>query len=85
MLTAARSVADRVEGLGLGADDYLPKPFDFSELVARIRALARRSRPHFLRRSSTATCASTPPGASLPWGNGLSISAPRSSQCSSSC
>jgi DNA-binding response OmpR family regulator len=43
MLTAARSVEDRVEGLGLGADDYLPKPFDFSELVARIRALARRS------------------------------------------
>ena len=45
MLTAASSVADRVEGLGLGADDYLPKPFDFSELIARIRALARRSRP----------------------------------------
>jgi DNA-binding response OmpR family regulator len=45
MLTAARGVADRVEGLGLGADDYLPKPFDFSELVARIRALGRRSRP----------------------------------------
>ena len=44
MLTAARSIADRVEGLGLGADDYLPKPFDFSELVARIRALGRRSR-----------------------------------------
>jgi DNA-binding response OmpR family regulator len=43
MLTAARSVEDRVEGLGLGADDYLPKPFDFTELVARIRALARRS------------------------------------------
>jgi DNA-binding response OmpR family regulator len=43
MLTAARSVADRVEGLGLGADDYLPKPFDFAELVARIRALARRA------------------------------------------
>jgi DNA-binding response OmpR family regulator len=42
MLTAARSVRDRVEGLGLGADDYLPKPFDFSELVARIQALARR-------------------------------------------
>jgi DNA-binding response OmpR family regulator len=43
MLTASSTVADRVEGLGLGADDYLPKPFDFSELVARIRALARRS------------------------------------------
>src|SRR5580700_2535133 len=42
MLTAARSVQDRVEGLGLGADDYLPKPFSFAELVARIRALGRR-------------------------------------------
>jgi DNA-binding response OmpR family regulator len=45
MLTAARSVSDRVEGLGLGADDYLPKPFAFAELVARIRALGRRSGP----------------------------------------
>jgi DNA-binding response OmpR family regulator len=43
MLTAASTIADRVEGLGLGADDYLPKPFDFTELVARIRALARRA------------------------------------------
>jgi DNA-binding response OmpR family regulator len=42
MLTAAGSVADRVEGLGLGADDYLAKPFAFAELIARIRALARR-------------------------------------------
>jgi DNA-binding response OmpR family regulator len=42
MLTAASSVKDRVEGLGLGADDYLPKPFEFAELIARIRALARR-------------------------------------------
>jgi len=42
MLTAAGAVQDRVEGLGLGADDYLPKPCDFSELVARVRALARR-------------------------------------------
>jgi DNA-binding response OmpR family regulator len=45
MLTAASTVADRVDGLGLGADDYLPKPFDFAELVARVRALARRSVP----------------------------------------
>jgi DNA-binding response OmpR family regulator len=45
MLTAASTVADRVDGLGIGADDYLPKPFDFAELVARIRALARRSAP----------------------------------------
>jgi DNA-binding response OmpR family regulator len=42
MLTAASSVKERVEGLGLGADDYLPKPFEFAELVARIRAVARR-------------------------------------------
>jgi DNA-binding response OmpR family regulator len=42
MLTGARTVSDRIEGLGLGADDYLPKPFDFGELVARIRALVRR-------------------------------------------
>jgi DNA-binding response OmpR family regulator len=45
MLTAAGTVDDRVDGLALGADDYLPKPFAFAELVARIRALARRSLP----------------------------------------
>jgi DNA-binding response OmpR family regulator len=45
MLTASGTVAERVEGLGLGADDYLPKPFAYAELVARIRAVARRSRP----------------------------------------
>ncbi len=42
MLTAAGSLHDRVHGLELGADDYLPKPFAFVELVARLRALARR-------------------------------------------
>jgi DNA-binding response OmpR family regulator len=45
MLTASGAVQDKVAGLDLGADDYLGKPFDFTELVARIRALARRSRP----------------------------------------
>src|SRR6266850_2220040 len=44
MLTARDSLADRVSGLGTGADDYLTKPFAFAELLARIRALLRRSR-----------------------------------------
>src|SRR2546423_15588852 len=42
ILTAASGIRDRVDGLGLGADDYLTKPFAFAELVARIQALARR-------------------------------------------
>jgi DNA-binding response OmpR family regulator len=45
MLTAAATIEDLVDGLGLGADDYLPKPFAFAELVARIRALLRRAQP----------------------------------------
>ena len=45
MLTAAGTIEDRVDGLDRGADDYLPKPFAFAELVARLRALARRSQP----------------------------------------
>ena len=45
MLTAAATSGDVIDGLGLGADDYLPKPFDFPVLVARIGALARRAQP----------------------------------------
>jgi DNA-binding response OmpR family regulator len=45
MLTASAGIEDRVAGLSLGADDYLPKPFAFAELIARIRALARRAQP----------------------------------------
>jgi DNA-binding response OmpR family regulator len=62
MLTAASTVSERVTGLGLGADDYLPKPFDFAELVARIRALGRRpatSLPPVLERAA-ATSMSAP-------------------------
>lgn len=46
MLTARGAVEDRVRGLEAGADDYLPKPFDFSELLARVRALVRRDKLH---------------------------------------
>jgi DNA-binding response OmpR family regulator len=45
MLTASSTIEDRVEGLTIGADDYLSKPFAFAELVARVRALARRNQP----------------------------------------
>ena len=46
MLTARDAVGDRVRGLEMGADDYLPKPFDFGELLARVRALLRRDAVH---------------------------------------
>jgi DNA-binding response OmpR family regulator len=73
MLTASGTVAERVEGLGLGADDYLPKPFAYAELVARIRAVGRRTRPaappilvHGDLRLDPAQRAATRAGARLP-------------------
>jgi len=54
MLTAAASIDETVDGLALGADDYMGKPFDFAELLARVQALGRRSgeaRPAVLRRA----------------------------------
>ena len=65
MLTARDSVEARIEGLDCGADDYLVKPFDFSELLARLRALIRRGhRPLVPERLSVGPLLSTqePPG-----------------------
>ena len=59
MLTAAAGVDDLVDGLSLGADDYMPKPFAFAELVARVRALARAHGRRARRRCRSATSSST--------------------------
>jgi DNA-binding response OmpR family regulator len=59
MLTARDAIEDRIQGLDTGADDYLGKPFAFSELLARLRALARRAPAE--RSFGSATSASTPP------------------------
>jgi CheY-like chemotaxis protein len=76
LLTAAAAVEDRLDGLRLGADDYLSKPFAFAELVLRVRALARRGRGHAahlvggdlvmdtLRRRVTRACSNRSTGAS---------------------
>src|SRR6202012_4237944 len=101
MLTASDTVAERVEGLSIGADDYLPKPFAFAELLARIRALARRAQPPLppiLERGdprldpgrrpgpwSAGPCPGPPAGGSRREPASASRSARRSSPCSSTC
>ena len=60
MLTAAADVGARVEGLNLGADDYLTKPFAFAEVVARLHALQRRHAVAQKPSSSAPACAWTP-------------------------
>ncbi len=85
MLTAADTIEDRVDGLSLGADDYLPKPFAFAELVARVRALARRATPPVPPTSPTGTSHSTRPAGWPPGPVSASISAPRSSPSSNAC
>ena len=67
MLTAAGAVDDRVEGLNLGADDYLTKPFNLRELLARVRAVLRRFESGVRRRRASATAAASgfPAGASI--------------------
>ena len=86
MLTASDTVEHRVDGLSLGADDYLAKPFAFAELVARIRALARRSPA---RAAADARARRHPPRHGAARSRAApaadSSSARRSSPCSSCC
>ena len=86
MLTARDAVADRIDGLDAGADDYLVKPFDVGELKARLRALLRRSRRDGDRRtaSRSTSCTSTEPATASAWAR-ASWSSPAPSTSCSSC
>ena len=85
MLTAAGTIEDRVDGLSLGADDYLPKPFAFAELVARVRALAPGPPHRFLPPSPAGTSPSTRPAGRRSAPAGAWSSARRSSRSSNAC
>jgi two-component system copper resistance phosphate regulon response regulator CusR len=76
MLTSRDTVSDRVRGLDAGADDYLVKPFAFSELIARIRALLRRGKPESPSRLKLADLEMDPAGRSVSRdGNDLGLTA----------
>jgi DNA-binding response OmpR family regulator len=83
-LTAAADSGDLVDGLGLGADGYLAKPFDFPVLVARVRALARRSHPAAPPVLRVASSSSTPRSGEPPGPGGHSSSGRKNSACSRS-
>ncbi len=84
ILTARTDLDDRVEGLDTGADDYLVKPFERQELLARMRALMRRRPPRGAAPSCSATCGSTRQPARSGGATATSTSPPASSSCSSS-
>ena len=85
MLTAAGSLTDRVDGLDMGADDYLAKPFDFPELTARVRALARRAAMPLPPVLTYGDIRLDPPAAPRPVPVSGWRSAPRNSPSSSTC
>ena len=84
MLTARDTVESRIEGLDCGADDYVTKPFEFGELLARLRALIRRGRnPLLPERLSSAGSSSTRAVAACGCATARSPSPPRNTRCSS--
>ncbi len=88
ILTARDAVADRIDGLDVGADDYMVKPFDVGELKARLRALLRRAGPEgddggaVIRRAASGCCASRCAGArQLRRADANRVSAARAAAC----
>jgi len=81
MLTARDAVADRVRGLDVGADDYLTKPFAFTEFVARTRALLRRGAPERPARLTVGDLTLDPAARTVHRARSRSICRPRSSLC----
>ena len=83
IVSARQTVDDRIGGLNLGADDYITKPFDLNELVARLHALIRRNQGRSAPCCTAARCSSTRSGARPAWPASRSTSPSASSTCSS--